>query len=255
MKFALTVAACAAGSVAFASQSWAGVVQDFEGLTPGGIHGQDAPDATFSSGWRAKGNSDTASGNVVDLTGSSIMANGLDGEDQAVGVGRSRDKGPVRFFNTDLVPTDSDPVYIGWLMRMPSNGKAWIFDPGGNWDHTYIGINGDKGIINRSYKNGETGTTTVDTSLDMHLVVKITGSDITLWVNPANESATPLHSVIGVGNWSSIQGIGVTSDINGGTTYFDQLMIGDSFADVSAIPEPASLALLGLGGLAMLRRR
>jgi hypothetical protein len=34
----------------------------------------------------------------------------------------------------------------------------------------------------------------------------------------------------------------------------DAIRIGDSYSDV-VVPEPASLALMGLGGLLMLRRR
>jgi len=34
--------------------------------------------------------------------------------------------------------------------------------------------------------------------------------------------------------------------------FFDEIRVGDSFLDVTGIPEPASVALLGLGGLAML---
>jgi len=36
--------------------------------------------------------------------------------------------------------------------------------------------------------------------------------------------------------------------------FFDEIRVGDSFLDVTGIPEPASVALLGLGGLAMLGR-
>lgn len=36
---------------------------------------------------------------------------------------------------------------------------------------------------------------------------------------------------------------------------FDEIRLGETYFDVTAIPEPASLSLLGLGGIALLRRR
>ena len=42
------------------------------------------------------------------------------------------------------------------------------------------------------------------------------------------------------------------SDINAS---WDEIRIGDTFADVAGIPEPSSSALLGLGGLALILRR
>jgi len=42
---------------------------------------------------------------------------------------------------------------------------------------------------------------------------------------------------------------------SGNTTDIDEVRFGTSFADVTVVPEPSSLALLGLGSLLLLRRR
>ena len=46
-----------------------------------------------------------------------------------------------------------------------------------------------------------------------------------------------------------------TLNISGVKFYVDELRIGTTFADVTPIPEPATMTLLALGGLALLRRR
>jgi len=106
------------------------------------------------------------------------------------------------------------------------------------------------------------------------LVAKITKgsipgqSAVTLWVNPilGNEIASGTGTTGTVDNNSTWTGIStpvytqaqVSGSIVDPGNYMADVRVGTTFADVTpfaAIPEPASLALLGLGALAFLRRR
>jgi len=85
------------------------------------------------------------------------------------------------------------------------------------------------------------------------------GSDqIELWVNPdlsGGESGLGAATLSDTGNVGAISGIAVSFEET--DSALDQIRIsnGDNgFLDVTAIPEPASLALMGLGSLLMLGR-
>ncbi|MEM7624681.1 MAG: PEP-CTERM sorting domain-containing protein [Planctomycetota bacterium] len=91
------------------------------------------------------------------------------------------------------------------------------------------------------------------------------GDEIRYWVNPTNffdESTLTATAAIS-GSIGGFQ-LGAESDLNRlsvGTTFtnrsffFDEALLGTESSDLGPIPEPTSLALLGLGGLAMLRRK
>ncbi len=84
------------------------------------------------------------------------------------------------------------------------------------------------------------------------------GSDrVTLYVDPTPGLALPdaAGTVLNTSADLSILNVHFYpgNDVDVGA--FDELRFGASYADVTPIPEPVTIALLGLGGLALLRRR
>jgi hypothetical protein len=94
-----------------------------------------------------------------------------------------------------------------------------------------------------------------------------------LWVNPASSTfgldegsrPAPDGSTLGVINTNAtvdnveslLIGAGIAAGSNPSHVALDEVRLGTTWADVtsSVVPEPASLGLLALGGLGLLRRR
>lgn len=81
--------------------------------------------------------------------------------------------------------------------------------------------------------------------------------DVTLYVNPTPGLAAP--DVVGTKITTSTDFAILNCHFKPGNGYnegaADEFRLGETYADVTPIPEPMTVALLGLGGLAVLRRR
>jgi hypothetical protein len=229
------------------------VDESFESYTAGvSIVGQGADDATFTGPWSGS----DSFGIIADVSANPLSANGVTGGNQALSLtNRSRADSPERFFDTAIDPTDADPIYIRYLYRatIPSTG-AFFYDAGHNWDHTYIGFRKNP-EISLSYNNSLEALTGPDQTIDLMVVARITGSTVDMWINPTSEADLPVVSRDAVGNFSTLQGIAFAdSDDSSATKYFDAFVITESFSE-TVVPEPATMSLLGLGGLALIRRK
>jgi hypothetical protein len=77
-----------------------------------------------------------------------------------------------------------------------------------------------------------------------------------LWLNPTQESDPFLSHTSGATAGLAISSVALRQSADyTGFQRIDNVVVGQSFADVQPVPEPASIAALGLGAVALLRRR
>ncbi len=175
----------------------------------------------------------------------------------------SQTGGAVALFDISL-PTLT-PVYQSMLFgQTGANSGNFILRSAGGWDFATVGVNG-AGNYALTVGGGSTVTTTIAvnaigfdqilmdfTRADQEVFGNVT---VNLWVNPNWSSlGAPSASVTASTAYPNIQEL----LMQGGGVTVDRVRIGTTLADVqiTAIPEPSSLAigcLIGLG--AFLRRR
>lgn len=100
-----------------------------------------------------------------------------------------------------------------------------------------------------------------DLNTTVQIVVKFDFNTMTstLWINPTDESSPsvtdPVAAVFG-GDASTLGGLVLRQASGVGTTEVDYITVATTFEEVLAVPEPGSVALIGLGlGILLSNRR
>lgn len=148
----------------------------------------------------------------------------------------------------------------GAIIKMGNNASA---NPGAYWGISPF--SGTAGANSYGFGAGDTSNTvavtTGTTLLVMELTYTATGNDtINLWVNPTSTSSPQDATFTVSGGLAQIQGIELvqnsgTDSTTNFTTDFDEIRIGNTFADVVPTPEPTTAATLGILGIAACLRR
>lgn len=116
----------------------------------------------------------------------------------------------------------------------------------------FLGLGGNFTALN--------GVGTTELSLDtVYNVVGYYSNDdgsSKLWINPTAET-DPTYYTTTASSTAGTDAFFFRASSTGGNAAFDNLLVGESFADVTAIPEPATLGFMGIGLLAVFfaRRR
>ncbi len=202
------------------------------------------------------------------LTHSNIFSSGnkltLDGTGGNAEISRSLSSTPI----------DAGTFYFGFLLNKQNVTERTLnmaFFDGGTERFAVGQFNTSGGNLAMNVGGTLfTGDTAFTSGTTFHLVVKIefnvgggTNDRVSLFVNPGSTEPGVAYLSTQASNISGLNAIrpfagGTSGSIPAAIGSFDELRVGTSFADVSAIPEPASFAALaGLGvlGLAASRRR
>ncbi|MEM6505804.1 MAG: PEP-CTERM sorting domain-containing protein [Planctomycetota bacterium] len=272
---ALTALALTAGLAAIPASATLVAYDGFDGYSIGSLDGQATPKTGFSSfGW---------------------FVNGGGGEDpEAVATGLAF-PGLLTSDGGAFIPGDRGGRKLTTTYDNSSTGTVWIswlYQQANTTDTTYRALELHNGLTeggplfdsNRVFHVGHSGgdfgsdtefgfrvnndnglqaSTGVSVNTDVNLfIVKIELSDVsnsdsvTVWVNP-----TDFSSEGALGSGTSVSGFDLQfdqvtlADFGGSELSIDEIRIATTLASAVPVPEPASLALLALGSMFVMRRR
>ena len=264
------VALASMALVATTTQAELLAYDQFTGYTDGVLNGQ-GQGFGWSGNWSGNGNPTVS--NTGGLT---------DGALPVAGGGASTGTDTTNGTWVGITRTLANPIttsgtyYFGYLIQQPVDGahhnllrlqdaSADHWAAGGSWNDSSQWQLVRKDGSGSAFGSENTGVN--ETANVTHLVIKFelntSGNEtISLYVDPIDAAAL---SVAGDASytystqWSDISKVNAARNIqsgNVGNMAFDEIRIGTEAADMfSVIPEPGSLALLGLGGLLVASRR
>ena len=142
-----------------------------------------------------------------------------------------------------------------YVMRMHKTGTAAT---DADTSSMAFGIIDSKPVITSGYSTAvATGPTAYSINTPHLLVAKVNldTKTVSLFVDPISGSPEPAADVSFT--FASMTGMGgiTPTDLGWGRTTVDELRIGNTFADVTAVPEPAVASVLGLMSISLLTRR
>lgn len=244
-KIATLLAALALASASFTAHAAVLASDDFEtGHTTGDLNGQTAQGTGLTGNWSAAAAFDIGAG----LEGSS-------------GIVLDRTSFSSTLFATANLATAADNVDGVWYMSGLVKGSGTnlaLFGVGlTDRGNITIGVSGGNYAIRQGSTTNVFGTYTPDATV--FLVAKLingaeaSGADrVELWINPAGpEGPADFSQTVSIFNATKVDQIVAGGGVSGFPAA-DDIVVGTTWDDV--IPEPGSLALLGLGGLCLLGR-
>ena len=266
-KFALTtLAAVAALGLGLQQASATTLVAEGFDYADGELTINDGTGDNVSGGLWAPHSGETFDDNIDVVSGQAILNNsGSEDANRAAAGGVDNGGTDTWYYAVKFTVTDEDLVNdtvnedyfahffgAGFAFR----GRAYIANPSLTAGKFAIGLSATSGGL-------VTKTDDIDYGVEHVIVVSFdaTTGVSKLWLNEASEAGTFITDTGAAG--SVLSGIALRQDFISPGTPDNEIAVNgvglattfDEAYAASMVPEPASLALIGLGGVAMLRRR